>query len=346
MPTIRDVAKRANVAPITVSRVINNSGYVSQEVRHRVEQAIAELNYIPNSLGPSLRSKRTNILALVLSDITNPFWTTVARGVEDTANQSSYYVVLCNTDESQSKQDEYLTVMLKKRVDGILLVPAQSTAQSIRMIQQQGVPVVVMDRRVPDSAVDVVRCDSEEGAYHLTRHLLELGHQRIAIITGPEQVSTAVDRVMGFRRAMEEAGLGQEMQQVYWGEFNQKAGFDLTKRALRSTPRPTAIFAGNNFIAIGALKALREAGIQVPNDMAMVSFDDLPAPLVIDPFFTVAVQPAYEMGKTATELLLSRITQPVSGHVKEVLFPAQIIVRRSSQPDGYQSPLTAEKFDR
>jgi len=345
MPTIRDVAKRANVAPITVSRVINNSGYVSQEVRQRVEQAIAELNYIPNSLGPSLRSKRTNILALVLSDITNPFWTTVARGVEDTANQSGYYVVLCNTDESQSKQDEYLTVMLRKRVDGVLLVPAQSTAQSIRMIQQQAVPVVVMDRRVPDSVVDVVRCDSVEGAYRLTRHLLDLGHRYVAMITGPEQVSTAVDRVIGFRRAMEEAGLGQEMQQVYWGEFNQKAGFDLTKRVLRSTPRPTAIFAGNNFIAIGALKALREAGAQVPDDMALVAFDDLPAPLVIDPFFTVAVQPAYEMGKTATELLLTRITQQTTGHVEEVLFQAQIIVRRSSQPDEQRSQLSSEKHD-
>ena len=345
MPTIRDVAKRAGVAPITVSRVINNSGYVSQEVRQRVEQAIAELNYIPNLLGPSLRSKRTNILALVLSDITNPFWTTVARGVEDTANQSGYYVVLCNTDESQRKQDEYLSVMLRKRVDGILLVPAQSTAHSIRMIQQQAVPVVVLDRRVADSQVDVVRCDSEDGAYRLTCHLLALGHRYIAMITGPAQVSTAADRVLGFQRAMAEAGLVQDMQQVYWGEYNQKSGFALTKQALRSTPRPTAIFAGNNFIAIGAMMALREARVQVPGDLALVAFDDLPAPLIIDPFFTVAVQPAYEMGKTATELLLSRIAAQAPDQYKEILFPAEIIVRRSSQPDADGSRSIKETSD-
>src|SRR5229473_3130510 len=146
MPTIRDVAKRAGVAPITVSRVINNSGYVSQDVRQRVEQAIADLNYIPNALGPSLRSKRTQTLALVLSDITNPFWTTVARGVEDAANKRGYHVIIGNTDESPEKQEEYLLFLLKKQVDGFLLVPASSS--SSRLLHKRRVPLVVLDRRI------------------------------------------------------------------------------------------------------------------------------------------------------------------------------------------------------
>jgi LacI family transcriptional regulator len=169
MPTIREVAKRAGVAPITVSRVINNSDYVGQETRQRVEAAIADLGYVPNTLARSLRFKKTNTLALVLPDITNPFWTTVARGVEDAASDRGFNVILCNTDESEAEQTKYLTVLLQKQIDGVLLAPARSAAEPVELIQKQGVPVVVIDRRVPHSQVDLVRGDSERGAYRLTR---------------------------------------------------------------------------------------------------------------------------------------------------------------------------------
>ena len=167
MPTIRDVAKRAGVAPITVSRVINNSGYVSAKTRARVEAAVKELGYVPNRLARSLRLKRTHTLALVVTDITNPFWTTVVRGVEDAANKAGFTVILCNTDESEAKQDAYLQVLLQKQVDGILFVPASSAAEPVKRVQKQGVPIVVLDRQVPDAQVDVVRGDSEGGAYLL-----------------------------------------------------------------------------------------------------------------------------------------------------------------------------------
>ena len=165
MPTIRDVAKQAGVAPMTVSRVINNSGYVSEDTRTRVEEAISRLGYVPNMLGPSLRFNQTNTLALVLTDITNPFWTTVARGVEDAAQETGYSVILCNTDESEAKQDQYLTMLLKRRIDGILLVPSTSTSNVVQTIKNQGVKVVVLDREVNDTEVDVVEGDSVGGAY-------------------------------------------------------------------------------------------------------------------------------------------------------------------------------------
>ncbi|MGC8878879.1 MAG: LacI family DNA-binding transcriptional regulator, partial [Anaerolineae bacterium] len=198
-PTIRDVARRAGVAPITVSRVINNSGYVSQETRARVEAAIAELRYVPNTLARSLRFKKTRVLALIVTDITNPFWTTVARGVEDVANAHGFSLILCNTDEDEAKQDAYLQVLLQKRVDGFILVPARSTAEPVLTIQTQKVPVVVLDRRIPGVAVDVVRSDSEGGAYRLVTYLLALGHRHIAALSGPPTISTAVDRVAGYR---------------------------------------------------------------------------------------------------------------------------------------------------
>ena len=332
MPTIRDVAKRAGVAPITVSRVINDSGYVSQGTRARVEAAIVELGYVPNTLARSLRSRRTNTLALVLTDITNPFWTTVARGVEDAASDAGFNVILCNTDESQIEEDRYLRVLLQKQVDGVLLVPARSTSESVPRIQKQDTPVVVLDRRVPDAPVDVVRCDSEGGAYQLTRLLLSLGHRRIAILSGPREVSTAEDRVTGYKRALAENGLNPEQDLIHYGEFTLENGYATTQRVLSIVPRPTALFAANNFIAIGALRALREAGLRVPEDVALVGFDDLPPALVVDPFLTVAAQPAYQMGQRATELLLARLSDQAPEEYQQVVLPTELIVRRSSGP--------------
>ncbi len=331
MATIREVARHAGVAPITVSRVVNKSGYVSKDIRERVERSIAALDYIPNALGPSLRSKKTHIFALILSDITNPFWTTVARGVEDACNAHGYYVVLCNTDESQTKQDQYVSVMLRKQVDGFLLVPAQDTNETIRAIQKQDIPIVVLDRTVSDVEVDIVRCDSEEGAYQLTRHLLQQGHRDIAVVSGPKEISTARDRVAGYRRAMEESGLPVDERNIHWGTFGHNAGYDATKEILTTTPRPTALLAGNNFIAIGAMHALTEAEVRVPQDMALVSFDEFPPGLTIEPFFTSVVQPAYQMGYRATELLLSRVQGQTSEPFQEIILPVEIVLRRSSE---------------
>jgi len=329
MPNIRDVAKLAGVAPITVSRVINNSGYITDDTRQRVEEAIHTLGYVPNSLARSLRSHKTRMLALVLTDITNPFWTTVARGVEDAASDAGFSVILCNTDESDVEQERYIRIILEKQVDGVLLVPAGDPKEPIRTIRSQQAPVVVLDRRVPASLeIDAVRCDSVGGAYQLVKLLTDLGHRRIAILTGPEAVSTAADRVAGYRQALAEAGL--DWEQVLYGEYTLESGYDLATRSLQSPVRPTAFFAGNNFLAIGALRALRDHGLKVPEEFALVGFDDLPESLVVDPFLTVAAQPAYEMGHKATELLLARLNGQAPETCQEIILPTRLIVRRSS----------------
>ncbi len=330
MPNIRDVAKRAGVAPITVSRYINNSGYCSLEARQRIKTAIAELGYIPNRLASGLRSKRTNTLALVLTDITNPFFTTIARGVEDTASDAGYTVIYCNTDESVSEEQKYLHMLLEQRVDGILLVPALSTPDSVSFIQSHSTPIVVLDRRVSGVKVDMVRCDSDAGAYELTRLLLSLGHRRIGILSGPKGVSTADDRVDGCERALKEAEVDFSGVQKYHGLFTQLSGYEMTLQALAKSPKPTALFAANNFIAIGALKALQDSGVRVPEDVALVAFDDLPAALITFPFLTVAAQPAYEMGQKATRLLLAKISAQAADEFQEVILPAEIVVRLSS----------------
>ena len=313
---------------MTVSRVINQSGYASPEARARVLAAVAELGYQPNSLARSLRLKRSDTLALILSDITNPFFTTVARGVEDAASAAGYTVIFGNTDESEEKESLYLDRILRKQVDGVLLVPAGQSTRAVERILAAGTPLVLLDRRVPGAAVDTVRCDSEDAAYRLTRLLAGLGHRQLALLAGPRDISVVADREAGFRRALAE--LGARSPAVYYGAFTQESGFALARQALMAQPRPTALLAANNFLAIGALKALQALGLDVPEDVALAGFDDLPAGLVTDPFLTAAVQPAYEMGRAAAELLLRRLSEARQDQAEEILLPVPLVVRASS----------------
>jgi LacI family transcriptional regulator len=339
MSTIRDVARRAGVAPITVSRVLNHAGPVQAETRARVERAIAELNYVPNNLARSFRSKRTETLALVLTDITNPFWTRVARGVEDVARQAGYSLILCNTDEDEQIQAQTIHLLLQKQVDGLLLVPRHSSPALIERIRHQQVPVVVLDRRVEGIPVDVVRGDSEGGAYQLARLLIENGHRRIALLGGPADVPTAADRAAGFRRALAEAGCLADSL-VIFGEYSYASGQAMALQALGHAPRPSALFAGNNLIATGALHAVRASGLQVPEQVSLVCFDDFPPELLVEPFFTTAMQPAYELGRQAAQLLLDRLadmppegrTPRVPAEPREIVLPVELITRRSSGP--------------
>ncbi len=333
MTTIRDVAKRAGVAPITVSRVLNNSGYVKPETRHRVEQAAADLHYVPNMLAHSFRSNRTNTLALVVTDITNPFWTTVARGVEDVASAHNYSVLFCNTDENEAKQAAYLDVLLRRRVDGVLLAPASSNGAAVETMQRHNVAVVVLDRRVEDVAVDTVRGDSINGAYLLVQHLVALGHRRIALLAGPPNLSVSQERAAGYIQALQEAGLPVDPQLSLFGAFTVESGCAMMEKVLAIRPRPTAIFAASNFIAAGALTAMRRAGLCMPEELSVVVFDDLPDPYVTPPVLTVVVQPAYELGQRAARRLLEKLEQESAAEgceVCDIVLPVRLIVRSST----------------
>ncbi len=347
MSTISDVAKRAGVSTMTVSRVVNGTGYASAETRARVESAIDQLGYVPNALARQLRFKRTKTIALVVSDISNPFFTTIARGAEDVAARHGFSVMYCNTDESAKEEEQYLLMLVERQVDGVLLVPARSSGASFRLLQAHDVPVVVMDRRVAARNVDSVLCDSEAGAHALTRHLIELGHRRIAVLTGRRNISTSVDRVLGCRRALAEAGLTLDDDLVRYGGFNfgklnQADGHRMAEAVLAADGEPpTAIFAANNFIAFGVIRALREAGLRVPEDMSVVAFDDLPEDWVSEPFLTVAAQPAYEIGHRAATLLLDRITGDRDAAGESIVLPFELIIRRSSGPPRAMPPEAA-----
>jgi LacI family transcriptional regulator len=339
MSTIRDVARRAGVSTMTVSRVINSSGYTSQEARARVERAVVELGYVPNALARHLRSKRTRTVALVLSDLTNPFFTTIARGVEDVAAAHDFAVMFCNTDESESEEIEYLRMLIQRQIDGVLLVPASNSGTSVRLLRSHRVPVVVVDRRIQSPLVDEVRSDSETGAYQLVRHLIDLGHRRIAMLTGRRNISTSADRVGGYQRALNEAGIVFDDRLVLYEGFGVDGGVSMARQLLDLSPQPTALFAANNFIAFGAIRALREAGKHVPDDMSLVAFDDLPEDWLVDPFLTVVNQRAYEMGRSAAELMLERLAGAGRPRRRSIILPVDFLVRRSSAPPRTDSHL-------
>lgn len=329
MPTISDVAKRAGVAPVTVSRVINNVDSVNLSTREKVLQAIAELGYVPSGVAQSLRSKRTRSLALLVPDITNAFWTTVARGVEDAAQSHGYSILLCNTDENTSKQLRYLDVVISQRVDGVVIAPCDSDVQNIAKLRQHNTSTVIIDRQIEEWNVDSVTGDSISGARALVQHLITLGHRRIAMVSGPAITSTAVDRVAGYCIALTEAGIPVDPALIKYGEYRVTSGEHLTLQILDEGYTPTAIFAANNAIAMGVIDALGRRGLRVPHDMALVSFDDLPNTSHFFPFLTVAVQPAYEIGVNAAQLLLSRLDADVHLQPRHVVLPTRLIIRHS-----------------
>jgi LacI family transcriptional regulator len=317
---------------MTVSRVVNGSGVVSPNLRSRVEQAIADTGYMPNTLARNLRARRTDTIALLLPDMTNPFFTTLAQGVETAAREAGISLLLANSDEREDEEQRLVPMLLQRQVDGLLVVPAGSGEATIRICRSRSVPLVIVDRRPQLPGVDVVRADSEGGAFELGRLLVGLGHRQMTVLSGPVSVTTAVDRVAGFRRALEEAGVTSPG--VLHGAFSIDSGHEMAIRAMEGRPRPTALFATNNFLAIGVLHGLDELGLRVPEDVALVGMDDLPPAMVSFPFLTVAAQPAVEIGRQSVSMLIGRLADP-DGAPREVVLPTEIVIRRSSGRQSY-----------
>jgi LacI family transcriptional regulator len=337
MPTLHDVAKRAGVSPMTVSRVVNGTGSVSPERRARVEQALTETGYMPNTVARNLRAQRTDTIALVMPDMTNPFFTALAQGVETAAREAGISLLLANTDEREDEERRLVRVLLQRQADGLLIIPAGAGDESIRLCRAHDVPLVVVDRRPGAPDVDVVRADSEGGSHELGRLLVGLGHRRMAVLSGPASVPTAVDRAAGFSRALaEQAGLPAPI--VRHGAFSIDSGRDMALSVMAQEPRPTALFAVNNFIAIGVLHGLEELGLRVPEDVAVVGFDDLPRAMVTFPFLTVAAQPAPEIGRRSVAVLLDRLAHP-DEPAHDLVLPTELVIRRSSgDPIRERSP--------
>jgi len=343
MPTIRDVATHAGVSRATVSRVIQGSKNVNPVTRAKVQKVIDELGYVPSAVARGLRSKRTRSLALVVSDVTNVFFTTVARGVEDVAQEQDYSVLLCNTDEDQAKQDRYIDFLISQQVDGVIIAPYAWDARHLDKLRRRRIPTVIIDRRIDGWDVDSVTSDSVSGDRALVKHLIDLGHTSIALISGPTSTSTAEDRVAGYCLAFAQAGLEVDTRLIRQGEYRTTSGEELAGELLDEGLRPTAIFAANNVIAVGVVDALEKRNLRIPQDIALVCYDDLPNASHLFPFLTVVTQPAYDMGANAAQLLLSRLDSEVELQPRHVVLPSRLIVRYScgsTLSNGGRCPLS------
>ncbi|QGH36654.1 substrate-binding domain-containing protein [Gracilibacillus salitolerans] len=337
MVTIYDIAKKANVSPMTVSRVINNSGNIRMATREKVEKAIKELGYVPNSAARSLTSNQTKTLGLILTDISNPFFSKIARGAEDAAVEMDYRVLMSNTDEDSDKEINYIDMMLSARVDGVLIAPtSDKTLDQIKRLRDHNIPVVLIDRTIEGFVGDYVLGDSYEGSRKLVEHLIGYGHRNIALINGPSNVSTARERQRGYLETLKLNDLPVHEKYISEIDFKsvQAGNTKSIVEQLMQLPeekRPTAIFAANNFIAISVMKALKELGLHVPKDISVVCFDEVEPVVYFDPFFTVAAQPAAELGKIGIQFLIERVEQKNVEQERKIILPPDIHIRKSTR---------------
>jgi LacI family transcriptional regulator len=331
MVTIYDIAEKANCSAMTVSRVINNTGRISDKTRKRVQEIMREMNYVPNSMARSLVVQETRLLSLLITDITNPFYTTLARGAEDAARHLGYKLLLANSDESVDKEKDYIDTVISTRVDGVLFAPAgDQSLPNLKKLTKQNIKVVLLDREVPGAECDLVLGDSKEGAKQLTEHLIGLGHRRIALLNGSSSVSTARLRLTGYLEALKLNNIPFTESYIAEADYRKAEMDGVVGRLFQQEEPPTALFAANNFLALGAIRSMQERGLSVPGDISVACFDELEAGFVVDPFMTVIAQPAYDFGYMGIQMLVDRIQGKAPDSWRRIILPSTLYSRKST----------------
>ncbi|MEW6285441.1 MAG: LacI family DNA-binding transcriptional regulator [Chloroflexota bacterium] len=327
MPSIKDVAQIAGVSTATVSRVLAGSDRVKEETRRRVLNAVKELNYRPNLVARSLRSQKSARIGLVVSDIRNPFFTAISRAVEDAAYEQGYSVLLCNTDEDPAREELYLNILHDESVAGIIFSPTQQFSARLSTFKSD-IPFVIIDRAVNAAQADMVLLDNVAAGYELTAHLIQNGYTKLAGLFGNAS-TTGRDRNKGFRKALEDFQLKPLTEQFIPPRIQQ--GYETTLMLFDQPNRPDAIFTSNSLLTAGAFQAIRDRRLKVPDDVALVGFDETTWGALVDPPITLIAQPTEEIGRTATELLFQRIEEP-SRSPRTVILKGKLIARGSSAP--------------
>jgi DNA-binding LacI/PurR family transcriptional regulator len=331
MSNMKQIAKMARVSLGTVSHVLNNSAGVREPVRMRVLEAVQAVGYRPNQLARGLRRVKTSMIGMIIPDITNPFFPAVVRGAEDIAFANGYRLILCNSDNHHSKELAHLNELRAYLPAGLIVIPSNFsdlTAQT-DVYRREGAGVVCIDRLPTNWSGDSVTANNEQGAYKAARYLIQLGHTTLAAITGPLHLTNATDRLRGFKRALRGAKLKLGPEYVQEATFDKNGGYSKTAILLRLIPRPTAIFAGNDMIALGALLAIREAGLRCPEDVSLIGFDDLDLGETTNPSLSSVSQSGYQLGATAADILLSRIKGD-SGPAKHIVLETSLTIRNSA----------------
>lgn len=330
MATIRDVARLANVSVATVSNVLNTAERVRPELAARVRAAMEALSYTPHAGARALRRRSSGLIGLVVGDITNPFFSELFEAVEDAAAAAGYLVLLCNSSERVEREEAHLRMLRTQRIDGLILASTGAASMNrASLLAQLEVPVVLVDRAMEGLGYDAVVLDNRRAGLEATRHLIERGHRRIAFVNGPEVLRTAADRLSGYREALLEAGLPFDARLVRDAGFRAEPASAALAELLALPEPPSAILTGNNLMTIGVMKALAEGGLSCPGDVSVVGIDDLPWADAVSPGLTVMAQPVRQMGVSALDLLVGRMSGKLVGAGSAIVMPPRLIVRRS-----------------
>jgi LacI family transcriptional regulator len=330
--TIKDVALKADVSIATVSRVLNGSRYVSPDLRERVMNAMQALGYQPNAIAQGLRRQATHTVGLLVPRINEPFFAQFSFALEKTLFSSGYRTLFCSTEENPDKEREYVSILLSQQVDAVVAFPSiAGTDENIARLVERGVPVVVVERQLAGVDVSQVLVTNFQGAYDGVRHLMGLGHQRIGVICASTE-NIPPDRLDGARQAVIDSGVEGDIRVVdRLPDF--KTGYDVALDMLRKRPRPTAIFALTDSMAVGVLHAAAQVGLRVPADLSIVGFDDIPLVSFLIPPLTTIAQPTYAMGESAARILLDQLESEGAGP-QTVLLETELILRASTAPVG------------
>ena len=338
--TIRDVAREAGVSVATVSRVLNDSGPVGVETRRRILQVAAALRYTPDSAARSLITRRTGTIGVLLPDLYGEFFSEVIRGIDATAQRGGYHLLVSSSHNDKGTVEAAMRAM-RGRVDGLVVMSPDVDAQALVANLADTTPVVLLNCDVAGTAFDSLNIDNFGGASAMVRHLVALGHRRIAFISGGDRNHDAAERLRGYRSTLAEAGIEPQPEWERTGDFTESGGYRTAIELASLEPRPTAIFAANDSMAIGALSALREAGLDVPKDVVVVGFDDIPIARYMSPPLTTVHVAINELGERATRMLLQAVDEK-NQHVKcQETLPTTLVIRRSCGAEGEGGPATA-----
>ncbi|MGX9243889.1 ribose operon transcriptional repressor RbsR [Pantoea dispersa] len=329
MATMKDVARLAGVSTSTVSHVINNNRFVSEQVRDRVEQAIRELNYAPSALARSLKIKQTRTIGMLLTASSNPFYSEVVRGVENSCYERGYSLILCNTEGDEERMNRSLETLMQKRVDGLLMMCTETHLPSAEILNRYpSVPMVMMDWAPFEGRGDIIQDNALLGGELATQHLIDRGYTRIACIAGPQDKTPARLRLDGFHQAMAASGLAVPPGYVVDGDFEFQGGFNAMNQLLALDPPPQAVFTSNDAMAVGVYHALYQAGLRVPQDMAVMGYDNIELARYLTPPLSTVHQPKDELGELAIDTLIHRMSDPDASQQTLVLTPE--LVERGS----------------
>ena len=331
MATIRDVADHAGVSVATVSHVINESRFVRPETKARVRTAIEALDYQLDGIARSLRRSRTGTIGVVISDIANPFFADLVKGIEETAHNlaDKINLFLCNTEEDIERERVYLDLLQEKRVDGLIIAPAGGNEAYLKRLVDKQFPLVFVDRTLPGVEADTILVDNIEATHKIVTMLTERGHERIAAIQAELTANSIYERMKGYHRALEVAGLQIDPSLEFTAASNIDSAFLVAKQLLAIKPLPDAVFCTNNFMTLGMMRALNEARLECPDDIAIAGFDDFPWAEAFRPRLAAVAQPAFEMGQKAAILLEERLSKKRTGQAVHITLPAEIRVRES-----------------